>query len=556
MTSHRHILTINLEDYFQVGPLRSVIPQRYWPRFESRVEQNTAAALDLLDEVGATATFFTIGWIADHMSDVVAEVARRGHEVASKGYFHRALSEMSPEEFRADVVRSRLAIERASGQAVRGYRIARGWFSEDDLWALDILAEEGFDYDSSLRPLGRSVAGDSDRWVLHRHRTGDHEIWEAPISSWKFCGYSLPISGGNFTRQLPEGFMRRRVAQWDKQQRAPLVFYFHVWELDPDQPRVTAVPYLERVRQYRNLEHMPERVRHYLDEYRFTSLCDYLKLPMTPAPERAAADQKTIDAAQDAAWNPADRQAVSVVVPCFNEEPTLAYLANTLERFIKEYERLYKFTFVFVDDGSSDATWSRLNELFGARDDCVLVQHKQNRGVAAATLTGIHHAPDEIVASIDCDCSYDPNHLTVMIPLLTEGIDLVTASPYHSDGAVAHVPGWRLFLSKGLSRLYRLVLHHKFSTYTSCCRIYRRSAMTNLHIKNDGYFGIAEILARMDMNGAKMVESPAILESRILGQSKMKVVMTIVGHLKLLASLVSERAQGCRVESLQSGEQG
>ena len=143
-TDRRHILTVNLEDYFQAEPLSSVISKKNWDRLERRVEQNTLATLDLLDKYDAKATFFTVGWLADHAGDIVAEVSRRGHEVASKGYFHRGIAQMSPEEFREDAVRSRLALERACGREVRGYRIARGCLSKKDLWALDVLAEEGF----------------------------------------------------------------------------------------------------------------------------------------------------------------------------------------------------------------------------------------------------------------------------------------------------------------------------------------------------------------------------------------------------------------------------
>ncbi len=121
-----------------------VVPPGYWHRFESRVQHNTSFTLDLLDQMGVKATFFSLGWIADHQPDVIKEVVLRGHEIASKGYFHRSISQMSPEEFREDVIRSRNALERASGIEVRGYRIATDWFTWRDPWALDILCQEGF----------------------------------------------------------------------------------------------------------------------------------------------------------------------------------------------------------------------------------------------------------------------------------------------------------------------------------------------------------------------------------------------------------------------------
>jgi polysaccharide deacetylase family protein (PEP-CTERM system associated) len=233
-TDRRHILTVNLEDYFQAEALSSVISTKNWDRFERRVEQNTLATLDLLDKYHAKATFFTVGWLADHAGDIVAEVSRRGHEVASKGYFHRGIAQMSPEEFREDAVRSRLALERACGREVRGYRIARGCLSKKDLWALDVLAEEGFLYDSSFRSIGRLNSLQPWEQVVHCRHTNAGDIWALPISSWSTCGLSLPISGGNYMRQLPHVLIRKRLEAWHRSVDGPLILYFHVWELDPD----------------------------------------------------------------------------------------------------------------------------------------------------------------------------------------------------------------------------------------------------------------------------------------------------------------------------------
>lgn len=532
-----HILTIHLEDYFQVKPVSGVVPQRYWPRFETRVERNTLAALDLLDEAGHKATFFAIGWIADQVPGLIAEVARRGHEVASKGYHHRSIRQMSPDEFRADAVRSRNALERAAGVPVRGYRIARGWFSLQDLWALDILAEEGFDYDSSLRPLGFSFMGQPDRRVLYKHKAPAGEIWELPLSSSNVLGFSLPVSGGNYIRQFPDGFMRQRIAKWDGTVTAPLVFYFHVWELDPEQPRITATPAISKLRQYRNLEVMPARIRKYLQDYNFVPAANYLKLP--PKPLQIASVPAEVKPELKVAA--ANRRPVTIVVPCFNEQPTLKYLANTLHRFEESCEDQLELSYIFVDDGSIDKTWEYLNKFYGERSDVKLIRHPINRGVAAATMTGLQNARTETVCVIDCDCSYDPEHLIKMVPMLADGVDLVTASPYHKDGSVLNVPGWRLLLSRGLSLLYRITLKNKLATYTACFRVYRRSAVSGLDIDNLGYLGIAEILARLDARGAKILECPAVLESRLLGASKMKIVKTIVGHLRLLATLLASR---------------
>jgi dolichol-phosphate mannosyltransferase len=157
--------------------------------------------------------------------------------------------------------------------------------------------------------------------------------------------------------------------------------------------------------------------------------------------------------------------------------------------------------------------------------------------VAAAILTGIRNSPTEVVCSIDADCTYDPLQLATLLVELKDGVDLVTASPYHPAGEVRNVPPWRLFLSRGLSRLYGLTLHHRLATYTSCFRVYRRSTVAPLELRDEGFTGVAEILALVDQRGGRIVEVPAILDVRKYGESKMKVFRTVRGHVRLLARL-------------------
>ncbi len=539
--STAHLLTVVLEDYFHVAPLKSVVQADQWYRFDRRVERNTRKALDLLDEYGISATFFVLGSIADEMPELVREVVDRGHEVASKGYFHHSIRHFNREEFRDDVARSREVLERASGTRIHGYRIGHQWFDPQDLWALDVLAKEGFAYDSSVRPLFWRYANQPERRRPYQYRHDGDEIWEFPLASWTVGGWSLPISGGNYFRQLPPWMIRRVVASWVKKNNAPFLMYFHVWELDPDQPRILAAPWKERVRQYRNLDRMEEIVRYYLEMYRFGGIADHLGL--SHARERALPDVVGRDD-PSAVHFVESRLSVSVVVPCFNEELILPYLANTLKRVERALRDRYDLRFIFVDDGSGDKTWSSLQELFGDRPNCEFKRHAQNRGVAAAILTGISGAQTDVVCSIDCDCTYDPHQLEKLIPLLTEDVDMVTASPYHPEGEVRNVPAWRLFLSKSLSSLYRVVLHHRLATYTSCFRVYRRSSVVDLAVREGGFLGVAEMLGRLDLNGGEIIECPAVLEVRLLGRSKMKTVHTILGHIRLLARLSAARLTG------------
>jgi polysaccharide deacetylase family protein (PEP-CTERM system associated) len=554
-TARTHVLTVALEDYFHVTPLQTVIQEDRWYRFEMRLEASTRRTLDLLDECGASATFFVLGWVADAAPELVREVAARGHEVASKGYYHRSLRSMSREAFREDAVRSREALERATGRRVLGYRLAQQWLRPADAWVLEVLAEAGYDYDSSVRLMFRTYADEPWRQFPYRTTVAGRSFLEVPLSSIRVLGLHVPIAGGNYFRQFPPSLVRRAVAHWDAHYPAPFVMYFHTWELDPDQPRINGVPLPQQVRQYRNLRKMPALVRGYLERYRFTSVAEYFELaPHAPLvePSAAVAVEAPTIATRRTGPRPADAlTGVTVVVPCYNEQQSLPYLANTLRSVVAEWADRYRFEFVFVDDCSTDLTWQTLQTIFGSEPHCTLLRHEQNRGVAAAIQTGIRAAQSDIVCSMDCDCTYDPHDLGRMIPLLSEDVDLVTASPYHPKGRVKNVPRWRLFLSKSLSRLYRLVLRQKLHTYTSCFRVYRRQTAVQVSVQRGGFFGVTELLGRLDLAGARIVEFPATLEARMLGRSKMKVLRTIAGHLGLLTQFLRLRLRGGerRIES-------
>jgi len=525
----RDLMTVVLEDYFHVGAMRGLISPHQWNRFETRFESNTLKALDLLKKNDVKATFFVLGWVAERQPELVAEIARQGHEIANYGYAHRDVQQMTREEFRDDARRSRDLLEIASGRRVIGFRIPQGLRSDDDLWVLDVLAEEGYIYDSSVVPYRYDRAS---RGAFLDENDG-RELWEFPHATMNLFGYLLPISGGNYFRQIPHTLLQHAVAAWKRQFDTPFMMYFHVWELDPDQPRISAASWMARTRQYRNLKKMDWVLADYFTKYKFDSIANFLGVnttPDTPVAPRPVAPAAAIEIAA-----PIARTQVSIVVPCFNERPALPYLSNTLESVSKLLSKDYLPHFVFVDDGSTDGTWELLNRLFGTREDCRLVKHEVNRGVAAAILTGIRYAPNEIVCSMDCDCTYDPHELVHMIPLLTPDVDLVTASPYHPQGGrVMNVPQWRLVLSKGASWLYSKVLRHKLHTYTSCFRVYRRSAVADLELKEMGFLGVSETLALLDLRGHSIREFPTTLYVRILGQSKMKVARNIVGHLKNL----------------------
>ena len=546
MSSRSHVLTVVLEDYYHLSPFKDIIERSRWHRFERRLEIGTRKALALLDDFNARATFFVLGCVAETAPELVREVAERGHEVASKGYDHRGIKEMSPALFWEDIHRSREALEHATGKAVLGYRVADRWFGPAELWALDMLAQAGYRYDSSMRPHLRDFAAEPGRRFIHQHHGAAGSIWEVPASSARIMGLHVPIAGGNYFRQFPRMLVRRAIADWDRNVAAPFVMYFHTWELDPDQPRITSASLPATIRQYRNLHRMESIIREYLARYSFQGIADHLELRQEILELPRVALPASVVAPPSHSTSTA-RIPISIVIPCYNEELTLGYLSNTLREVEELLAPWYEIEFIFVNDGSEDRTSSTLQRLFGGRPRCVIVEHAENSGVTAATLTGIRTAKAEIVCSIDCDCSYDPRELRRMIPMLADGIDLVTASPYHAQGQVRNVPAWRLALSRSASTLYKLISRQRIGTYTSCFRVYRRGAVLELEIREPGYLGIAEIIGKLDLRGARIAECPTTLEARMLGHSKMKTLRTILGHLGLIARLSWLRLRQSRI---------
>lgn len=569
-TSKTHLLSVMLEDYFHVGAFNHLIQPKQWYRFETRSEQNTLRTLDLLDRFNIKATFFVLGWIAERQPELIREVLRRGHEVASRGiYRQRPDQPLTTTEFRDDIRRTRDTLESVGGKRPLGYRAARNSSDPSYLKALDILAEEGYRYDCSFLPTSSNTKGDPRRRFAYPHEAGDRVVWEFPVSTCNLGRWLVPISGGNYLRQLPHTLLKHAVEHWHRTYDAPFMLYFHVWELDPELPRLSSTSRLARVRQYRKLDKISWVLEDYFSRYKFTAVADYLGAeagttalqeagPAAAYPATVRISSSTSDSSAKAAPEiesepvilPAQSvppasplTPVTIVVPCFNEELTLPYLANTLRSVEQTLADEYDLRFIFVDDSSVDGTRDALRRIFGGWPNCDFLEHQQNRGIAAALLTGIRSARTEIVCSIDCDCTYDPHELRQMIPLLTEGVDMVTASPYHPDGQVQNVPNWRLALSRGASFLYRRTLRAQLHTYTSCFRVYRRRALVNLDVKNSGFLGVAEMLGKLHLQDSKIVEHPATLEVRLFGYSKMKVAKTITGHLQLLSHMFMMRVR-------------
>jgi glycosyltransferase involved in cell wall biosynthesis len=232
---------------------------------------------------------------------------------------------------------------------------------------------------------------------------------------------------------------------------------------------------------------------------------------------------------------------VSVVVPMFNERECVGALLKRLEEVTIEMANVYDFEFVLVDDGSTDGTVEELQAALAGRAGYRIVRHESNQGIGAAIQTGLRESRHEIVVSMDSDGSYDPALIAELAPLLRPGVDLVTASPYHSQGHVENVPGWRLAISRLASRLYGVACGERLSCYTSCFRVYRRATTAPIEVENHGFVGVAELLCRVLENGGVVVEHPALLRGRVAGHSKMRVVRASLGHFYLIGQIFARR---------------
>ena len=269
-------LSVDLEEYFQVSNFAGLIERSRWETLPSRVRESTRRLLDAADATGNRATFFVLGWVAERHPDLVREIAARGHEIACHGYGHELVYELGPERFRADLRRARAAIEQATGSAVYGYRAPSYSITEASLWALQILVEEGFRYDSSIFPIRHhryGIPGFARRPVRVVLASGV-AIREFPLTTLAAGPWSLPLAGGAYLRFLPLPLfswgLGRLVAAGE-----PTVLYVHPWEIDPEQPR-QATSWLVRVNHYHNLHRTEARLRQLLERFRFAPLGEVL----------------------------------------------------------------------------------------------------------------------------------------------------------------------------------------------------------------------------------------------------------------------------------------
>jgi len=268
----KNVLTIDVEDYFHVAALSKQINKNDWDSLAPRVKNNTYKLLDDFDRYSAKATFFVLGWVAERFPELVKEIDSRGHEVASHGYSHQLIYKQSIDAFKEETSLSKSILEDITGKEVKGYRAASYSITKKSLWALDVLYETGFKYDSSIYPVHHDLYGihgsPSEPHLLKAPSGG--VLVEYPPTTYNFMSYTLPVAGGGYFRLYPYWLTRYFYNSLNRQNK-PFAFYLHPWEIDPDQPRVKTSLF-SRFRHYNNLNVCQKRLNKLLSDYEFTNM--------------------------------------------------------------------------------------------------------------------------------------------------------------------------------------------------------------------------------------------------------------------------------------------
>ena len=260
-------LSVDVEDWFQVGAFEGVIDRSNWDGLTDRVDRNCSAILEMFAKADVKATFFALGWVAQRHGPLMRRIVEAGHELASHGWDHERVFRMDRAAFAADLERSRKVLEDASGMPITGYRAPSFSIDSRTPWAYMVLAEQGYAYSSSVAPITHDHYGwrEAPRFAFKPLPWSN--LIEIPVTTAHFAGRRLAAGGGGFFRVLPYGFSRWAIRQVNTRDRRPAVFYFHPWEIDPDQPRVTGASLRSRVRHYTNLGAMSAKLEQLVSEF-------------------------------------------------------------------------------------------------------------------------------------------------------------------------------------------------------------------------------------------------------------------------------------------------
>jgi polysaccharide deacetylase family protein (PEP-CTERM system associated) len=268
----KNAMTVDVEDYFQVSAFEPYIAKQQWDILPHRVERNTQRILDIFENNGIKATFFTLGWVAERYPELVRRIIKDGHELACHGYEHIRVTEQTPEQFREDVSRTKKILEALSGKEVKGYRAASYSIGAKNLWALDVLQEEGFKYSSSIYPVKHDLYGMPDAPRFMYEPIDNQDFKEIPITTVRFGNKNLPCGGGGFFRFYPYVLSKWAFNRVNNKENQAGIFYFHPWEIDPEQPRQSGLSLKTRTRHYLNLHRMENRIKRLLTDFSWDTM--------------------------------------------------------------------------------------------------------------------------------------------------------------------------------------------------------------------------------------------------------------------------------------------
>jgi len=268
-------MTVDVEDYFHVSAFESTINQSDWHNLPLRVERNTYRLLELFEKHNAKSTFFTLGWVAKRCPELIKAIVDQGHELASHGFSHQRATEMTRSEFFSDVQQSKHILEDLSGKEVIGYRAPSFSINDTNTWVYDVLLELGFQYSSSTYPIKHDLYGVPNwpRFLYQREEgDGDKKIIEIPIPTLRKNNINTGIGGGGYFRLYPYWLSKRRIDKFHQQEQQPYSFYFHPWEIDPQQPRISNAPLKSKIRHYINLSKMEGKLEQLLTDYQWDTM--------------------------------------------------------------------------------------------------------------------------------------------------------------------------------------------------------------------------------------------------------------------------------------------
>lgn len=258
-------LTIDVEDYFQVSAFSNIINKKNWDEKECRIEKNIDNIISILDLKKIKATFFTLGWIAERYPSMIKKILMEGHELASHGYAHEKVSEISKSDFYQDVTRAKGILEDIGGKQINGYRAPSFSIAEKNFWAMEILSETGHRYSSSIYPVKHDHYG-SPNAPRFPYKVFS-ELLEVPPTTVKLFGRNFPASGGGYFRLLPYSISKKMLDHVNSSENKPVVFYFHPWEIDIHQPRISNLSIKTRFRHYKNIEKMEEKIKKLVEDF-------------------------------------------------------------------------------------------------------------------------------------------------------------------------------------------------------------------------------------------------------------------------------------------------